>query len=159
MPEGILSIQINVDARRAQIEVPLKTSSYVDIFEGQGFGYIKLAGLGWLAAKDANGALIDEISLPTDPDAQFLLDHYKVLEEVAASGRTNEVWTYLADGCFEFNAVIVGDTVHVRVGIMRGKAFKAPFDDGVTIDLAGYLAIWRGIAEDLLRAAHGPAQI
>jgi hypothetical protein len=150
-----LEIMLDATRERGRVEIPQNTSSYVDMLAHRGYGYIRLTGLAALRARGMHGVEIDSYEVSIDPDAQLLLDHARALEKLVVDRSTDRVWTYIGDGCFEFNAAVVGDIVHVRVGIFWGPAFEEPFKDSVTIDLQAYLHMWRGVAQRILDAAQG----
>lgn len=155
MSTDMLEVFLDGDIDRERVPLPISPSSYVDLLVRNGFGYLNIVGLGRLGARGFKGNPIDAYFMPIEHDVAFLLEHYLALEELVAERREGRLLTYVADGCLEFNAVVVGSTAHVRVGFFRDSLFEDPFADAVSIDLHAYLLMWRSFASAVVDGAHG----
>jgi hypothetical protein len=157
MNDKTLCVVFDGTSVQRKVLVPRHSEEYIKLLVGQGYVHIELAGLAALEATNHNGKLLEKYFMMVDDNVALLLESYLYLESVVASGRPGRVWTYLEDGIFEFDALIVNrDLAHVRVGIYRlGDRFKAPYLDGVMVNVQTYLTMWRSVAATIVRVAEG----
>lgn len=155
MNTDILEVVLDDVIKREAVPVVLPTSTYVDALRRQGYGYVRVLGLAGLGARGFDGNNINDYFVPIEHDVAFLLEHYLGVEELATGRHTDRVCTYIADGCFELNAVLARATVHVRVGFFRDSRFEEPFRDAATIDIHAYVSMWRSVASGIVDGAEG----
>ena len=108
-----------------------------------GFDDIDLSGLTKYGAVLRDGQAIDLAPLRVDEDAALLADAYNSLRQMLDTDSLTQHWVYLADGCFEITAALLGGDAYIRIG-----EYNTPFEpeDVTKIPRQEYIAIWDAIA-------------